>query len=165
MIARAARAFLLNPLQLSYCVRPQHGSLTRELFLAAAFRPGEETFYPSDSPSSSFSGVFEDDGQTGYFYAYDRSAPEDARILDACYIYNVANVLDHDRTSEVEVIWTIDGLKAALLINDYPHAVIDFRAKRAYCRTNFPPPSGQWRADVRAPWNDALLADFDQADG
>ena len=150
--------------QLSLGVGPQHVTLTRELFLAVVFTPGEETFYPSDSPSSSFSGVFEDDGQTGYFYAYDRSAPEDARILDACYIYNVANVLDHDRTSEVEVIWTIDGLKAALLINDYPHAVIDFRAKRAYCRTNFPPPSGQWRADVRAPWNDALLADFDQAD-
>ena len=51
--------------------------------MAAAFTPGEETFYASDSPTSSFSGVFEDDGQTGYFYAYDRPAPDDARILDA----------------------------------------------------------------------------------
>jgi hypothetical protein len=128
--------------------------------VATTFTPGHETFYAHDSPSSSFSGVFEDDGQTGYFYAYDRAAPEQARILDACHIYNVANITDRDRPSEVEVIWTTDGLKAALLINDYAHAVIDFRARRAYCRTNFPPPTGPWRAEARAPWNDGLLADF-----
>lgn len=132
--------------------------------MAAVFTPGEETFYASDSPTSSFSGVFEDDGETGYFYAYDRAAPDDARILDACHIYNVANVVDSDRASEVEVIWTDDGLKAALLINDYAHAVIDFVARRAYCRTNFPPPTGPWRAEARAPWTDALLAPFSQAD-
>ena len=129
--------------------------------MAAAFTPGEEAFYASDSPTSSFSGVFEDDGQTGYFYAYDRAAPNDARILDACHIYNVTNIVDRDRPSEVEVIWTDDGMKAALLINDYAHAVIDFEARRAYCRTNFPPPTGPWRAEARARWNDALLAAFE----
>jgi hypothetical protein len=128
--------------------------------VAAVFKPGEETFYPSDSPTSSFSGVFEDDGTTGYFYAYDRAAPHDARILDACHIYNVADVVDRERPSDVEVIWTDDGMKAALLINDYAHAVIDFQARRAYCRTNFPPPTGPWRAERRAPWNDMLLDGF-----
>ena len=128
--------------------------------MAAAFTPGAKTFYASDSPTSSFSGIFEDDGQTGYFYPYDRAAPNDARILDACHIYTVANVVDRDRPSEVEVIWTKDGMKAALLINDYAHAVIDFTARHAYCRTNFPPPTGAWRAEARAAWNDALLAAF-----
>src|SRR5262245_23179761 len=123
--------------------------------MPTVFTPGEETFYPSDSRTSSFSGVFEDDGQTGYFYAYDRAAPDDARILDACLIYNVANVVDGNRPSKVEVIWTDDGLKASLLINDYAHAVIDFAARKAYCRANFPPPTGQWRADDRVPWDDA----------
>ena len=132
--------------------------------MATLFTPGEETFYASDSPTSSFSGVFEDDGQTGYFYAYDRAAPEDARILDACHIYDVADVVDRDRPSEVVVVWTDDGMKAALLINDYAHAVIDFGARRAYCRTNFPPPGGPWRADARAPWTDALLAVFHRAE-
>ena len=33
--------------------------------MGAVFTPGDETFYASDSPTSSFSGVFEDDGQTG----------------------------------------------------------------------------------------------------
>ena len=89
------------------------------------------------------------------------AAPEDARILDACHIYDAADVVDRDRRSEVTVLWTGDGLKAALLINDYAHAVIDFRAGRAYCRSGFPPPTGQWRAELRIPWNDALLAEFD----
>ena len=46
------------------------------------FRPGTKAWIASDSPVSSFSGVFEDDGRTGYFYAYDpgrKSTP----ILDA----------------------------------------------------------------------------------
>jgi hypothetical protein len=129
--------------------------------MSISFTPGEKTMYASDSSSSSFSGVFEDDGQTGYFYAYDRAAPEDARILDACHIYDAASVVDRDRRSELKVVWTDDGQKAALLINDFAHAVIDFRARRAYCRSNFPPPTGRWRAEMRAPWDDPLLADFD----
>ena len=131
--------------------------------MSVVFTPGEETFFPSDSPTSSFSGVFEDDGRTGYFYAYDRAAPGEERVLDACQIYNVANVVDRERPSEVAIIWTKDGMKAALLINDYAHAVLDFEARRAYCRTNFPPPpsAGPWRAEARSPWNDALLTLFE----
>ena len=129
--------------------------------MSVSFTPGDKTFYASDSLSSTFSGVFEDDGDTGYFYAYDRAAGEDDRILDACHIYDVARVADRDRRSELEVVWTDDGLKAALVINDYAHAVVDFRARRAYCRSNFPPPTGPWRAETRTPWDDALLADFD----
>lgn len=132
--------------------------------MAAVFKPGEETFYASDSPHSEYSGVFEDDGRTGYFYAWDRAASEDEQILDACHIYNVANVVDRDRPSEVEIIWTDDGMKAALLINDFAHAVIDFRTRQAYCRTNFPPPTGTWSAETRAPWDEALLADFREAE-
>lgn len=66
--------------------------------------------------------MFEDDGHTGYFYACDQSAPEGARILDACRICNVATVLDRDRTSEVEIVWTTDGFKATLFVNDYREA-------------------------------------------
>lgn len=65
--------------------------------------------------------MFEDDGHTGYFYAYGQSAPEDARILDARRICNVATVLDRV-PSEVEIVWTTDGFKATLFINDYREA-------------------------------------------
>jgi hypothetical protein len=131
-------------------------------FVSQAFLPGDATWYASDSPSSSFSGVFEDDGQTGYFYAYDRSRSE-APILDALHIYNVPDVRDREVPSEVEIIWSSDGLKAALLINDYPHAVLAFD-QQGYCRTGFPPPTGAWRAAERQPWDDSFMTWFDEAD-
>jgi hypothetical protein len=128
--------------------------------MSLEFMPGRETFYASDSPTSGYSVVFEDDGRTGYAYPYDRGADPPARILDACHLYNAANVVDHDRASKVEVIWTADGLKAALLINGRAHAVIDFAAKHTYCRTNFPAPTGPWRARARIPWNDDIMKEF-----
>ena len=119
------------------------------------FRPGTDTWIASDSPSSQFSGVFEDDGTTAFFYAYDREAA-DGTILDAVHIYDVASLADADRESELEVVWSADGLKAGLRINGYLHAILDFESRRGYCRSNFPKPGGEWAAEARAPWNDRL---------
>jgi len=124
--------------------------------MGQSFLPGAETWYASDSPSSTFNAVFEDDGDTGYFYAYDRALSE-APILDAVHIYNVKSVLDRERPSVVEITWSADGLKAALLINGYPHAVIDFSQRCSFCRTEFPPASSPWR---RGGWSDALMELF-----
>jgi hypothetical protein len=127
-----------------------------------SFLPGDATWYASDSPTTSYSAVFEDDGDTGYFYAYDRGASEGHAILDACHVYNVRNVVDREVPSEVSVIWTADGLKAALLLNGRPHAVLDFTARRGYCRSNWPAPKGAWRSEAsgRAPWDEAPLTAF-----
>lgn len=105
------------------------------------FRPGTKVWIASDSATSSYSGVFEDDGETGYFYACDRDNPT-APILDGVHIYDVDRIVDRDRSvdSAAEVFWSTDGLKAGLLINEYLHAVIDFVHRKAYCRSNFPPP-------------------------
>ena len=127
------------------------------------FFPGRGTWYASDSPSSSFSAVFEDDGQTGYFYAYDRSRTEDP-ILDAMQIYSASDISDREIPSTAAIVWSADGLKAALTINKYAHGVLDFAAKRGYCRTGFPPPNGQWRADQRAAWEDSLMRSFVDTD-
>ena len=125
------------------------------------FLPGDETWYPSDSPSSTFSAVFEDDGDTGYFYAFDRAGKGgEGEILDACHIYNVRAITDREIPSVLEIMWSADGLKSALFINDFAHALIDFGARRAYCRTNWPPPGGAWNAPERLPWSDELLAPF-----
>ena len=126
------------------------------------FLPGEETWYASDSPTSHFSAIFEDDGDTGYFYAWDR-AREEGAILDAVHVYTVRNVIDREIDSKAAIIWSEDGLKAALLLNDYPQAVIDFQARRAYSRSNFPPPGGEWRASERAPWDDDLMRLFEDS--
>ena len=105
------------------------------------------------------SAVFEDDGETGYFYAVDRSVREQP-IQDALHIYNVASVTDKVRPSTVKIGWADDGLKAVLLINDYPHAVFDFAAQQGYCRTGFPPPGvGPWSQQGHE-WNEACIALF-----
>ena len=104
--------------------------------------------------------IFEDDGKTAYFYAYDRANPG-SPILDAMHIYNANRVVDPDRQSEAEIRWSSDGLKAGLFINEYLHAVIDFENRKAYCRSEFPQAAGPWQAPKREQWNDSLVALFE----
>jgi hypothetical protein len=82
-------------------------------------------------------------------------------ILDAVHIYNVANVMDRDQPSTLFIAWSDDGSRCALLINDYPHAAFDFKAKRGYCRTNFPnfheSKKGKWRKSDHT-WSDEAVA-------
>ena len=126
------------------------------------FYPGQEAFLDSKSSSNSFAVVFEDDGTTGYFYALD-TANEDQMILDAVHIYNAENVTDKDRSSIARIIWSASGEQAALLINEYPHAVFDFAGKRGYCRTGFPPPSQKWSSEGHE-WDDAAMNFFEQSE-
>ena len=101
---------------------------------------GKPIVVEGPSPTPLFVVVFEDEGDTGYFYALDTSRNGNS-IVDAMHIYNVANVTDKHRSSIVEIVWSSDDQKAALLINKYPHAIFDFCARRGYCRTGFPPPA------------------------
>jgi hypothetical protein len=121
---------------------------------------GEPTLIGSESVSHPVGTFFEDDGETGYFYA---TRLPDHEILDTAHIYNVASVVDRDRESEVEILWSNDGLKSALLINRYAHAVFDFSAKRGYCRTDFPNfPSSEdarWHKDTHL-WDEAVMGNF-----
>jgi hypothetical protein len=120
------------------------------------FRVGAKVLLPSDAPGGRYSTFFEDDGETAYFYALDLTRSSDL-IVDAVHIYNVASVVDRDRPSVVTIVWSADESKCALLINDYPHAVFDFTAKRGYCRTNFPnfpdSPEEGWRTSDHS-WSD-----------
>jgi len=137
------------------------GRSTRALAgMKQSFYPGKEVWLASDSCSSSYSGVFEDDGETAYFYAYDRDNPKEP-ILDALHIYDAHSFNHGGRASEAEIFWSSDGLKAGLLIDEVLHAVIDFESCKAYCRTNFPPPGAQWRAAQREPWQDSFAALLD----
>jgi hypothetical protein len=120
--------------------------------------PGQAVVIEGPSPIGALSVVFEDDGDTGYFYGLDFAKSENP-IIDALHIYNVANVSDRDRPSTVEILWSADGLKACLLINGYAHAVFDFEAKRGYCRTGFPPPDIKWTSYSHG-WEDSALEPF-----
>lgn len=95
------------------------------------------------SPSRPFSVVFEDDGETGYFYGLDLEKGDEP-ILDAMHIYDVAFVTDRDKPCLIEIAWSSDGLKSGLLINGKMHALFDFETRRGYCRSGCPRSSKTW---------------------
>jgi len=130
-----------------------------ELVAEQTITVGEPIIIDAPSPGASYGIVFEDDGRTGYLYALDL-ARDDNQIVDALHIYNVADVVDRDRPSQVQLGWSRDGLKALLIINGYPHAAFDFAARRGYCRTGFPPPGPTWSAAGHG-WDDNALRLFD----
>lgn len=101
-----------------------------------------------------YHAVFEDDGQTGYLYAYDLRIKEQP-ILDSIHIYNVHNE-EREKLHLFQIVWSADGLKVALFINCYPHAVFDFEAKRGYCRSNFAFPTPEF-AKHSHEWTDECL--------
>jgi hypothetical protein len=106
------------------------------------------------SPTSSFSVVFEDDGKTGYFYGLNWENKKQP-VLDSLHIYNVKDVLDPNVSVKIDIIWSEDGLKSGLAINGFTHAVFDFESRKAYCRTNSPPPDQRFTKSHR--WNDEAL--------
>jgi hypothetical protein len=56
---------------------------------------GEDTFIESFSQENRYGVVFEDDGETGYFYAVERDEEgQGLRVLDALHIYEVEGAAD-----------------------------------------------------------------------
>ena len=110
------------------------------LYVKETLNVGSDTFFPCDSQQEPYAVVFEDDGKTGYFYACAVGEKGVSNILDAVHIYNVKDVIDKDKPSEIKIGWSSNGLQAILLINDHPHAVFDFENQSGFCRTGFPPP-------------------------
>src|SRR5215831_10401832 len=114
---------------------------------------GRPAVFESRSSNNPFAVFFEDDGETGYFYALDTQ--KQMPILDAVQIYNVANVVDKNRASKLQILWSHGGSSSALIINDYVHAVFDFSGNRGYCRTGFPP-IYEWSKEGHE-WSDEAL--------
>lgn len=121
---------------------------------------GQASVVEGPAPESHYVAIFEDDGDTGYFYALDPSLKGNP-IQDAVHIYNTSNVADREKSSVVKIGWSNDSRKVVLFINGYPHAIFDFEAKRGYCRTGFPPPSasGPWSNGGHA-WSEEALQLF-----
>ncbi|MCL2144525.1 MAG: DUF2251 domain-containing protein [Endomicrobia bacterium] len=115
----------------------------------ATITVGQDFFLESLSEMhDNYHVVFEDDTETGYFYALDMdyAGANKQPIREALHIYNVKNVVDKDIPSELVIAWTKDGTAAVLIINNYVHAVVDFENKDAFCRTAFPgrDPNSDW---------------------
>ena len=113
-----------------------------------------------DSPSKEFTVVFEDDGDTGYFYALAPGASGQLDLLDAVHVYNAEEEL---RGTDVllQVEWAVNSRYAGLRLNASMWAVFDFGSGNGWSRSNFPPPAGSWRmGGQRPPWDDSLIRLF-----
>ena len=60
------------------------------IYAEQTFTVGQDTFIDSTAENNN-AVVFEDNEETGYFYAVDRN--DDLSILDALHVYNVADVI------------------------------------------------------------------------
>jgi len=120
--------------------------------------PGSETVVESDAEEGNRGVVFEDDGQTGYFYARDFSV-EDHLFVDALHIYSVKGLKDPDLATHLHILWSKDFTKAVLILNKKPHAMFDFATKCGYSRDLFPAPDPKtgWS---HKPWDDSLRSHF-----
>jgi hypothetical protein len=102
---------------------------------------GEEYFAETVSIKfDNFHIVFEDDRETGYLYILDTENLINENIIqDALHIYNVKGVADKNLPSEISFLWTEDGYICIFLINNYAHAVVNYKEKYCFCRNGFPP--------------------------
>ncbi len=105
------------------------------------FTVGQDTFIDSTVENNN-AVIFEDNEETGYFYAVDRRKKLD--FLDALHIYDVSDVIDRKIPSTLKILWSVDLTKAFLSINNYYHAVFDFKNKAGYCRNAFPNSNKSW---------------------
>ena len=123
------------------------------------FQVGRPLVVDADSPVGRYATVFEDDGDTGCFYAVDTDVEDGNPVQDALLVYEVADVIDADLASTLEIGWSSDGLKALLLINDAPHAAFEFEKRQGWCVLGLPESAiamgwseagHQWADDVEA---------------
>lgn len=121
------------------------------------FLVGKDVFIDSVAGNAN-AVIFEDDGETGYFYAVDPN--RDTEILDALHIYNVADVRNKDKPAEAKISWTEEEDKAFLFINNYCHAVFDFENRAGYCRNGFPECNRSWARVSERKLTDARFTDL-----
>jgi hypothetical protein len=124
------------------------------------FLIGEDTFIDSVSAALPHAVVFEDNTETGYFYAL--STYPNQQVLDALHIYDVGKVIDKDRVCKIQVAWTEDGTIASLLINDYCHAIFDFFNRAGFCRNAYPESMRNWAENRNRLLTDALIDELFQ---
>ena len=122
---------------------------------------GAPTVIEAYADRTPFGAVLEDDGEVAYFYGIDTRRGKRS-VVDFMYLYCISDLEQHpspdiklDVPCDVEIVWSENQDRVALLLNGRAHAAIDFTAKRACCRSNFPPSSG-WSSSGHA-WDDHVV--------
>lgn len=122
---------------------------TPDFTKACSLLRGEPVVLDVPGPVASRLVVFEDDGDTGYFYAVEATDDTAPRILDAVFVYDATG--DGSAAPEIaEVRWSADGSRAALFLSGMPEAAFDFGSRRGYGRSGGPGGRQQWDPAVVA---------------
>jgi hypothetical protein len=122
---------------------------------------GEDAFIESASPENNYVVVFEDDMESGYFYAAERNSETgDLRILDMVHIYDVESIDDKARHVTLAIVWSTDWLSCALVLDNVCHALFDFKNQGGYNLNEFPPPNSFWTKDERKLTNEIITRFF-----
>jgi len=125
----------------------------------AELTPGENTFVESFSSENRFGVVFEDDGETAYFYAVEKDQEGGGiKILDALHIYEGDGM--GEGKSKLMIVWSKDWMKCALVLDGYCHAIFDFAAQGGYNINEFPPPNDIWTKGERKLTNELIKSLF-----
>jgi len=125
------------------------------------FVPGEDFFLESNAPENNYGTVFEDDGETGYFYAVETNRENGQPfILDALHIYEVDKKKKKGLPVKLMIIWSRDWLKCALILDDACHALFDFEKQGGYNIHEFPPPNDTWTKQERKLTNEMIREIF-----
>lgn len=114
---------------------------------------GEESVIASVFENHDYATIFEDDGNTGYFYA----ATKEMQTLDALHIYDVNAIIDKYKHSNLRILWNEDFSRSYLSINNVYHAMFDFSQKMGLCRNSFPPANENWTKIKERTLTDELL--------
>ena len=133
-----------------------------KIVASETFRVGQALVVDADSPVGRYATVFEDDGESGVFYAVDTDIEDGNPVQDALLVYVAADVSDAELASTLEIGWSDDGLKALLLINDQPHAAFDFARRQGWCQLGLPEGAVNkaWSKASRG-WSDEVEALFE----
>ena len=89
----------------------------------------DEVFKSSTRSSGDFAGVFEFDGDTGYFYLYETGASKSNKIIDAI---RICSDTPYFAESEIAIQWDVDERRVGLLINGLLWAVFDCSSREKF---------------------------------
>ena len=90
--------------------------------------------YARPFDGSGYGVMFEDDGQTGYFYATTENFD---RILDALHLYNKGDSNRPGENDQIYLVWNPRLQKAGIFYHNHFQAVVDFRNKLSCCGQAF----------------------------
>lgn len=132
------------------------------LMLEKDWTAGEDLFLESFSPENRWGVVFEDDGEAAYFYAVEKDdAAPGLRILDALHIHERDEGDEPAHSpSRLQMLWSGNWEKCALLIDGYVHALFDFATHGGYNLNEFPPPNAIWSNGDRRLTDEIIRQSF-----